>query len=106
MTHGRADGHWDCGPAVVVSRPADYPEPGPGPLTRWRLRTPAGRAVGVLSFDAAGAAWWPAAIEDADAQAHAAEVLAFLRGNRAAGVALADAVAAIEAAYAGDIEVG
>lgn len=97
-------GHWDSGPAVPVSVPDDYPAPGPGPVTTWRLRTPSGEPVGTLRFNAAGVTWTFASGVSVDAQEHGLEVQAYLRGHRAEGVALADALAGVRAAYAGDLD--
>lgn len=91
-------------PSHVVSAPADYPAPGPGPTTTWHLRTPAGQPVGTLEFDDGGLSWSPASTEDESAQEHAAEVLDYLRGNRAEGTPLADALAGIRDAYEGDLD--
>ncbi|WP_067428820.1 hypothetical protein [Nocardioides jensenii] len=96
--------HWETGPAHMVSKPDDYPEPGPGPVTTWTLRTPEGEPVGVLAFNDAGVEWTPASTEDISAQEHTAEVLQYLHGNRAEGTALADALAGIRAAYEVDLD--
>ena len=97
-------GHWDSGPAVPSSAPEDYPPPSPGPTARWDLRTPAGEPVGTLTFNEGGASWEFASGVSLDAQEHGLEVQAYLRDHRAEGVALADALAGIRDAYAGDLD--
>jgi 2'-5' RNA ligase len=87
----------------VESAPEDYPEPGPGEVTRWSLATPDGEPVGVLLFDGGGLLWTPASTEDPSAQEHAAELLSFIRGNREQGTAQADLLASVREAYVGDL---
>lgn len=94
--------HWETGPAVTVSAPDDYPLPKAGKVTRWSLTTPDKESVGTLLFDAKGVYWYPAAGVSADAQEHAAEILSYLRGHKQEDIALADALAGIKDAYAGD----
>jgi len=90
-------------PSQVVSSPEDYPQPAPGPTMRWSLRTPGLEPVGILVFNDGGVSWTPARTEDDSAQEHAAEVLQYLRGNKAEGTSLADALAGIREAYTGDL---
>lgn len=89
--------------SMVVSTPDDYPEPKPGPATRWVLTTPDKAPVGVLVFNDSGLSWTPAATEEPDPQEYAAELLSFIRGNREEGTAQADLLAAIRDAYTGDL---
>jgi hypothetical protein len=97
--------HWQTGPAVPVSAPEDYPPPTPGrPVATWALRTPSGEPVGTLTFNEGGVGWAFASGVSLDAQEHGAEVQGYLRGHRAEGVALADALAGIRAAYEGDMD--
>jgi hypothetical protein len=86
-----------------VSAPDDYPPPRPGRVTRMTLLTPSGLPACTLLHDDQGVLWRPSAADDADAQEHGSEVLAYLRGMRAAGVDLADALDGVRAAYAGDL---
>jgi hypothetical protein len=95
--------HWETGPAVPVNVPDDYPAPAPGPVTTWALRTPEGEPVGTLVWNEGGATWTFADTEDESAQAHGAEVLEYLRGHKAEGIDLADALDGIRGAYAGDL---
>lgn len=90
--------HWNAGEAVVVSPPADYPPPAEGPVTTWSLTKPDKTPVGDLRFNDGGLDWSPAE----DGGEYAAEVLSFLRGNAAQKTPLADVLAAISNAYAGD----
>lgn len=90
-------------PSLVVSAPEDYPAPSPGQATRWALVTPAKEPVGDLVFNPGGLDWTPADTEDELAQASAAEVLEFLRGNRAQETPVEDVLAAIQSAYVGDL---
>jgi len=90
-------------PSLVVSTPEDYPAPKAGSVTRLTLTTPDKEPVGVLLYDDKGLSWTPASTEDEDAQAHAAELLSYLRGNRAQDAALADVVGGVRDAYTGDL---
>lgn len=98
--------HWHTGPAHVVSAPEEYPPPTPGqPVTTWSLRTPSGEPVGTLKFNEGGASWeFAASGVSLDAQEHGLEVQEYLRGHRAEGIALGDALAGVRQAYAGDLD--
>lgn len=97
--------HSEVGRSHPVSSPKEYPPPTPGrPVTTWSLRTPWGEPVGTLTFNEGGASWEFASGVGLDAQEHGLEVQAYLRGHRAEGIALADALAGVRNAYAGDLD--
>lgn len=90
-------------PSLVVSAPEDYPDPKAGAATRLMLTTPDDAPVGTLLYNEGGLWWTPADTEDVDAQEHAAELLNYIRGNRAQGTTLEDLLTGIRDAYAGDV---
>lgn len=90
-------------PSLIVSKPDDYPEPTAGRVTRWTLATPDKEPVGVLVFNEGGVFWTFARTEDDSAQAHGAELLQYLRGNRMEQTPLGDVLAGVRHAYAGDL---
>lgn len=95
--------HWETGPAVTSSAPANYPRPKAGKVTRWTLTTPEKEAVGVLVFNEGGVAWTPAAGASLDAQEYGDEILGYLQGHKAADIALEDTLDGIKDAYTGDL---
>ena len=101
---GREEQRHPVFPAHPVGRPDEYPPPGPGPVTVWALRAPAGEPVGTLRWNEGGCDWTFACGVGLDAQEHGLEVQAYLRGLKAEGVPLADALAGVRAAYDGDLD--
>jgi hypothetical protein len=91
-------------PSLLVSAPEDYPEPTEGQATAWTLMTPDGDLVGTLIHNGGGLSWTPTDTEDEDTQEYAAEILQFLRGNRAQETPLSDVLTGISVAYAGDYD--
>jgi len=90
-------------PSQVVSTPDDYPDPKPGLVTQLSLTTPDKLEVGTLLYDdRGGVTFSPADQEDPAAQDYSAELLAYIRGNRAEGTPAADLIENIRDAYTGD----